>query len=297
MKTLQIGNHIFNWGSRTYVMGILNVTPDSFSGDGILAYSATAGEVEAAEEQARDFLASGADILDVGGESTRPGSQPVNADEETARVVPVIEALAEEFPDALISIDTYKAKVAEVAFRAGAHILNDVWALRADPELASVAAAFGAPVILMHNRSNPASVEVRAQLGNAYIGSTYENLMEDVKRELLLSVELAIKAGVEETRIILDPGIGFGKTREHNLALINHLDEIRALGYPVLLGTSRKSFIGFTLDLPADQRVEGTAATVAVGITRGADLIRVHDVKEMARVAKMTDAIVRISSR
>jgi dihydropteroate synthase len=213
------------------------------------------------------------------------------------RVLPVVEAIAREFPNTLISVDTYKASVAEAAFRAGAHILNDVWGLRADPQLASIAAAFRVPVILMHNRSNPASVEVRAQLGNAYIGSTYENLMEDVKRELLLSVELAIKAGVEETRIILDPGIGFGKTREHNLALINHLDEIRALGYPVLLGTSRKSFIGFTLDLPADQRVEGTAATVAVGITRGADLIRVHDVKEMARVAKMTDAIVRISSR
>jgi len=148
-------------------------------------------------------------------------------------------------------------------------------------------------VILMHNRSNPASVEVRNQLGNAYIGSTYENLIEDVKRELLASVELAVKAGVDESRILLDPGIGFGKTREHNLELINRLDEIRTLGFPVLLGASRKSFIGFTLDLPADQRVEGTAATVAVGITRGADIIRVHDVKEMARVAKMTDAIVR----
>jgi dihydropteroate synthase len=274
-------------------MGILNVTPDSFSGDGIIAKG---DAVQLSVEQARNFLASGADMLDVGGESTRPGSQPVNADEEIARVVPVIEALTKEFPDALISIDTYKAKVAQAAFQAGAHLLNDVWALRADPALASVAAAFRVPVILMHNRSNPASVEVRAQLGNSYIGSTYENLMEDVKHELLLGVELAVKAGIEETRIILDPGIGFGKTREHNLALINHLDEIRVLGYPVLLGTSRKSFIGFTLDLPADQRLEGTAATVAVGITRGADLIRVHDVKEMVRVAKMTDAIVRNNS-
>ena len=145
----------------------------------------------------------------------------------------------------------------------------------------------------MHNRSNPASVEVRAQLGNAYMGSEYQDLIEDVKQELLVSVDLAIKAGVEESHIILDPGIGFGKTREHNLELINRLDEIRALGYPVLLGTSRKSFIGFTLDLPADQRMEGTAATVAIGIARGADIIRVHDVKEMTRVAKMTDAIVR----
>jgi len=288
--SLQVGNHIFNWGSRTYVMGILNVTPDSFSGDGMI----TKGDpVRAAVEQARDFLAHGADILDVGGESTRPGSQPVDAVDELERVLPVIEALVKEFPDALISVDTYKASVAEAAFKAGAHILNDVWALRADPGLGSVAAAVRVPVILMHNRSNPASVEVRTQLGNAYIGSAYEDLMEEVKRELLVSVGLAVKAGIEESRIILDPGVGFGKTREHNLELINRLDEIRALGFPVLLGPSRKSFIGFTLDLPADQRVEGTAATVAVGITRSADMIRVHDVKEMARVAKMTDAIVR----
>jgi dihydropteroate synthase len=248
---------------------------------------------EAAVQQAKKFLSNGADILDVGGESTRPGSQPVNAEKELERVIPVIEAIKKEFPDALVSIDTYKARVAEQAFKAGAQILNDVWGLRADPQLASVAAAFHVPVILMHNRSNPASVEVREQLGNAYIGSTYENLIEDVKRELLVSVELAKNAGIEDSHIILDPGIGFGKTREHNLELINRLDEIRALGFPILLGPSRKSFIGFTLDLPPDQRVEGTAATIAVGITRGADIIRVHDVKEMARVAKMTDAIIR----
>jgi dihydropteroate synthase len=285
-------------------MGILNITPDSFSGDGLLPSpvgrlrGAPPGGVrdegiEAAVEQATDFLANGADILDVGGESTRPGSQPVSAEGEMERVIPVIEAISSEFPDAVISVDTYKASVAEAAFKAGAHILNDVWALRADPALASIAAAFRVPVILMHNRSNPASVEVRAQLGNAYIGSSYENLMDDVKRELLASVELAVKAGIEESKIILDPGIGFGKTREQNLELIDRLDEIRTLGFPVLLGPSRKSFIGFTLDLPADQRLEGTAATVAVGIARGADIIRVHDVKEMARVAKMTDAIVR----
>jgi dihydropteroate synthase len=273
-------------------MGILNVTPDSFSGDGIIAKGDTLAN---AVEQAKQFLTDGADILDVGGESTRPGSQPVTADEEMERVIPVIETISKEFPDALISIDTYKAKVAETAFNAGAHILNDVWALRADPELASVAAAFQVPVILMHNRSNPASVEVRAQLGNAYSGSAYEDLMEDVKRELLVSVEIAVRAGVEASRIILDPGIGFGKTREHNLELINRLDEIRALGHPMLLGPSRKSFIGFTLDVPSDQRVEGTAATVAIGIARGADIIRVHDVKEMVRVARMTDAIVRSS--
>jgi len=295
-SSLQIGNHNFHWGSRTYVMGILNVTPDSFSGDGLLSPSPVGNGdkgVEAAVAQAEEFLSNGADILDVGGESTRPGSQPVDAEDEMERVIPVISAIVKKFPDALISIDTYKAEVAEAAFKAGAQILNDVWALRADPELASVAAAFRVPVILMHNRSNPASVEVRAQLGNAYTGSEYEDLIEDVKRELLVSVELAKKAGVEAAHIILDPGIGFGKKREHNLELINRLDEIHALGFPILLGPSRKSFIGFTLDLPPDQRLEGTAATVAVGIVRGADLIRVHDVREMVRVAKMTDAIVR----
>ena len=290
MQPLQIGNHTFDWGSRTYVMGILNVTPDSFSGDGLMSHG---DMIEQAVRQAEYFLKHGANILDVGGESTRPGAQTVGAEEEIGRVIPVIRALAKGFPEAVISIDTYKADVAKEAFKAGAHILNDVWALRADPQLASAAKSFNAPVILMHNRSNPASVEVRAQLGNAYIGSEYDNLIEDVKRELLASVELAKQAGIDERHIILDPGVGFGKTREHNLELINRLDEIRALGYPVLLGPSRKSFIGFTLDLPADQRVEGTAAAVAVGIVRGVDIIRVPDVKEMARVAKMTDAIVR----
>ena len=289
-SSLQIGSFTFNWGSRTYVMGILNVTPDSFSGDGIIAKGDV---VEVAVEQARNFLAYGVDILDVGGESTRPGSAAVNADEEMERVLPIIRALNKNFPEAILSIDTYKAQVAEEAIRAGAHIVNDVWGLRADDGLASVAAKYKTPVILMHNRSNPASVEVREKFGNAYIGAEYENLIEDVKRELMNSVELAQKAGIAESHIVLDPGVGFGKTREHNLELINRLDEFRQLGYPILLGTSRKSFIGFTLDLPADQRVEGTAATVAVSITRGADIIRVHDVREMARVAKMTDAIVR----
>jgi dihydropteroate synthase len=193
-ESLQIGHRTFHWGTKTYVMGILNVTPDSFSGDGLLTKEEDV--VRVALEQASDFLAAGADILDVGGESTRPGSQPVSAPEEIGRVLPVIEAIARDFPDALISIDTYKADVAEAAFDAGAHILNDVWALRADPQLASVAARRRAPVILMHNRSNPASVEVRAQLGNAYIGATYENLVEDVKRELLDSVEVAKRAGI-----------------------------------------------------------------------------------------------------
>ena len=290
MQSIQIGNHTFDWGSRTYVMGILNVTPDSFSGDGLMS---SGNLVERSVRQAGHFLKHKVDIIDIGGESTRPGSQTVDADEEMKRVIPVIQAVSKQFPEILISIDTYKSQVAEEAFKAGAHILNDVWALRADPEIAFVAMKFNVPVILMHNRSDPASVEVREQLGNAYIGPEYENLIEDVKRELLASVEIAKKAGIDDRQIILDPGIGFGKTREHNLELINRLDEIRALGYPILLGPSRKSFIGFTLDQPADQRVEGTAAAIAVGIARGADIVRVHDVKEMVRVAKMTDAIVR----
>ncbi|MBI4733054.1 MAG: dihydropteroate synthase [Chloroflexi bacterium] len=295
---LAIGSHTLTWGERTFVMGILNVTPDSFSGDGLippLPMSETGGEGwgEGGLAQARRFLAAGADILDVGGESTRPGSQPVDAEEEMRRVLPVIRAISAEAPQALVSIDTYKASVAEAALRSGARIVNDVWGLRADPELASVAARANAPVILMHNRSNPASVEVREQLGNAYIGSEYQDLIEDVKRELMDSVAIARRAGIPAEHIILDPGIGFGKTVEQNLELIRRLDEIRALGFPVLLGPSRKSFIGYTLNLPPDQRLEGTAAAVAVGITRGADIIRVHDVEAMVRIAKMTDAIVR----
>lgn len=293
MQPITVNNHIFNWGSRTYVMGILNVTPDSFSGDGLMSINDRGEQIEHSVRQAGYFLKHGVDILDVGGESTRPGSKPVNADEEMERVIPVIQALSKQFPEAVISIDTYKAQVAEEAFKSGAHILNDVWALRVDPALAVIANHYNVPVILMHNRSSPATVEVREQLGNAYIGSEYDDLIEDVKRELLVSVELAKKAEVKEEHIILDPGIGFGKTREHNLELINRLDEVRVLGYPILLGPSRKSFIGFTLDLPAEERIEGTAATISVGITRGADIVRVHDVKEMSRVAKMTDALVR----
>ncbi len=291
MTGLGVGKRTLTWGARTLVMGILNITPDSFSGDGLLAAPAEGEGV--ALSQARDFLAAGADILDVGGESTRPGAQTVSAEEEIARVVPVIRVIRAEFPETLISIDTYKAGVAEAAFEAGADILNDVWGLRADPDLGPVAARYGAPVILMHNRSNPASIEVRGRLGNAYIGPEYEDLLEDVKRELLDSVRLARQAGVPDERIILDPGIGFGKTVEQNLELINRLDEIRALGFPVLLGPSRKSFIGFTLNLPPDQRLEGTAAAVAIGIARGADIVRVHDVLQMVRIARMTDAITR----
>ncbi len=279
------------WGRRTYLMGILNLTADSFSGDGLLD---VVGEryVRKAVDQARNFVQAGADILDVGGESTRPGAQPVEAQEELARVMPVIRALAAEF-DTLISVDTYKAQVAEAALQAGAHIVNDVWGLRADDELAQVAARFQAPLILMHNRSSWAHADIKERLGGRYIGMQYDNLLEDIKTELLESVDLALSAGIPEAHIILDPGIGFGKTVEQNVEIIDRLGEIRALGYPVLLGPSRKSFIGYTLDLPPDQRVEGTAAAVAIGIARGADIIRVHDVGYMARVMRMTDAIVR----
>ena len=285
------------WRERTYVMGILNLTPDSFSGDGLFAPSPLTplpeGEGLGVRGVARRFLAAGADILDVGGESTRPGSQPLDAREELQRVIPTIRAIAAEFPHALISIDTYKAVVAEAAFTAGAHILNDVWGLRADPHLAAVASRANAQVVLMHNRSTPANIEVRERLGNAYTGAEYQDLIADVKRELMDSVQIARSAGIPDERIILDPGIGFGKTVEQNLELINRLGEIRSLGFPVLLGPSRKSFIGYTLDLPPGQRLEGTAAAVAVGITRGANIVRVHDVEFMLRVARMTDAILQ----
>jgi dihydropteroate synthase len=290
LKPLSIGNQVFEWGSRTYVMGVLNVTPDSFSGDGILAKG---DPLAISLEQAKRFVSAGATILDVGGESTRPGSQPVEVGEELRRVLPIIQMLVREFKDTLISIDTYKSTVAEEALRAGAHMVNDVWGLRADPALRHVVAKANCPVILMHNRSNPASVEVRAQLGNAYIGPEYADLLEDVRRELMESVTLARAAGILDDLMILDPGIGFGKKIEQNLELINRLGEVRSLGYPVLLGPSRKSFIGYILDLPPDQRVEGTAAAVAVGIARGADIVRVHDVEYISRIVKVTDAIVR----
>jgi len=292
--SLMIDKHEFKWGSRTYVMGILNITPDSFSGDGLAqAESQNSAElVRAALAQGRGYLEAGANILDVGGESTRPGAQPVSLDEELGRVIPVIRALVGEL-DALVSIDTYKAGVAEAALDAGASLVNDVWGFHADPDLAEVVARRQAPAILMHNRSSWANAEVKERLGGHYVGMAYKNLLEDVKRELLESVAIARQAGIPDEHIILDPGIGFGKTVEQNLELVNRLGEIRVLGYPVLLGASRKSFIGYTLNLPPDQRLEGTAAAVAVGIVRGADIVRVHDVAFMSRLVRMTDAIVR----
>lgn len=287
--SIKIKNHLFEWGKRTYIMGILNITDDSFSGDGLLFQGQV---VTAALEQGQRFAAAGADILDVGGESTRPGSLPLAAEEEMARVLPVVEALAGEL-DIPISIDTYKASVAAAALAAGADLVNDVWALRADPQMASVVAEGGVPLIMMHNRSNPKSAEVQQQLGGRYIGMVYEDLIEDIKRELMDSVVMAKQAGIPDAHIILDSGIGFGKTVEQNLELLDRSAEIRELGYPLLLGPSRKSFIGYTLDLPPEQRIEGTAAAVAVAIVRGVDILRVHDVEQMVKVARMSDALVR----
>ncbi len=288
-STLTIRNVTFYWGSRTYIMGILNATPDSFSGDGLAQETDMA---RAALIRAQQMLAEGADILDVGGESTRPGSAPVSADEEIRRVVPVIRALRAE-TDAIISIDTSKAAVAAAALDAGADMINDVWGLRADPELAPLAARAGVPVILMHNRSTPKQTAIDPRLGGRFVGVVYDDLMADIRRELGICLEVAHRAGIPDERIILDPGVGFGKTVEQNLEIVDRLDEIKKMGYPVLLGTSRKSFIGYTLDLPPDQRAEGTAATTAIGIDRGADIVRVHDVLLNVRVARMTDAIVR----
>ncbi len=286
---LTVRGFTFQWGRRTYIMGILNITPDSFSGDGLMQ---EADRVAAALDRARQMLAEGADILDVGGESTRPGSQPVPVEEELRRVIPVVRALRAE-TDAILSIDTSKAAVAEAALAAGADIVNDVWGLRLDPNMARIVAESGAPVILMHNRSNPKHAAIDPQLGGRYVGVEYENLLEDVKRELGACLDIAHQAGIPDDHIILDPGLGFGKTVAQNLELIDRLDEIKGMGYPLLLGASRKSFIGYTLNLPPDQRAEGAAAITAIGIDRGADIIRVHDVLIHARVARMTDAIVR----
>jgi len=277
-------------------MGILNLTPDSFSGDGLLLKDSISDNFQADLEsilaKARDLVENGADILDVGGESTRPGAQIVSAEEEMKRVLPVITTLAANV-DVIISIDTYKASVAEAAIQKGAQMVNDVWGLHADPALAEVASKHHTPVILMHNRSSWANAEIKEQLGGRYVGTPYDNLVEDVKRELLESVAIARSAGVPDDQIIIDPGIGFGKSVEQNLELVDRLEEFRSLGYPVLFGPSRKSFIGYTLNLPPDQRLEGTAAAVSIGIAHGADIVRVHDVPFMSRVVRMTDAIVR----
>lgn len=278
------------WGERTFIMGIINVTPDSFSGDGILNEKDV---IQAAVSQAALFLEEGADILDVGGESTRPGAEFISEAVETARVVPVIREIRKNHPTALISIDTYKARTAKKAVDAGANWINDIWALQGDPGMGALAAERSVPIILMHNRLQSGSTDIQDRLGGRYVGTDYADLIQDIKDELMLSIVLAHQNGIWDDHIILDPGIGFGKTVTQNLDLLDRLDAIKALGYPLLVGPSRKSFIGYTLDLPPQERLEGTAAAVALAIDRGADIIRVHDVKAMTRVARMTDAIVR----
>jgi dihydropteroate synthase len=256
-------------GERTLVMGILNVTPDSFSDGGRYI------DPEDALRRAREMVAQGADIIDLGGESTRPGHTPVGVEEELSRVMPVLTRLMGEL-DVPVSIDTSKAEVARWALAAGAHIVNDQWAL-GDEGMAAVVAEYGVPVVLMHNQQ----------------GTDYKDLVGDIVGYFEQRIGQAVQAGIAPDRIILDPGFGFGKTPEQNLMVLRRLREFRSLGCPLLIGTSRKSTIGKVLDLPVDERVEGTAATVAVGITHGADIVRVHDVREMVRVARMTDAIVR----
>ncbi|GHO43048.1 dihydropteroate synthase [Ktedonospora formicarum] len=274
------GRHRLDWGRQTYVMGIVNVTPDSFSGDGISPADVSREDVvKRAVEQARSFVAQGARFIDVGGESTRPGFPEVSARDEAERVVPVIEALHAELPaDVIISVDTSKAEVAEKALAAGADMLNDIWGLQKDSLVASVARAYGVPVILMANMR----------------GFERRELISDITRFLAHSLDMALKAGIPWEHLIIDPGIGFGMGLEGDLLMLHRLGELRALGRPILLGTSRKSVIGKVLGgLPVEERVEGTAATVALGIAQGADIVRVHDVREMMRVVKMSDAVVR----
>ena len=274
----RIGPAEFRWGSRTFVMGIINATPDSFSGDGLLA--ADGGPVDpvaAAVATGRRMVEEGADILDVGGESTRPGHAPVDAAEERRRVVPVVAALRGALPTTPISIDTTKPEVADVALDAGADLVNDVWGVGTDDSIVRVAAARGATLVVMHNRAEP----------------RYDDLMAELVADLRTALDRAVRLGVAPERLIVDPGFGFGKTPGHNLAILRELGSLRVLGRPILLGTSRKSTLGRVLDLPVDERLEATLATTAIGIANGADMIRVHDVRENVRAARMSDAIVR----
>jgi dihydropteroate synthase len=276
------GRSVFYWGKRTYIMGVINVSPDSFSGDGL-------ANVEEAVIRAKRLASEGADIIDIGGESTRPASTSLTTDEELRRVIPVVEKLADKISVPL-SVDTYKLEVARQALNAGADMINDIWGLKKEPRLAELAAQRGVPIALMSNQRE----------------SPCPNIMSTVIADLQRAIEQALSAGVPWENIIVDPGIGFGKKQEQNLELLQRLDELKVLGRPILLGSSRKSFIGWVLDLtpeqklnemafvpPSDQRLEGTAATIAIGIAKGADIVRVHDVREMSRVCKMSDAIVR----
>lgn len=273
------------WGKKTYLMGIVNCTPDSFSGDGVM-------DIESAIAQGIQMEKDGADILDVGGESTRPGSTPLPLEDELARVIPVIRRLAQEV-NVPISVDTYKAEVARQALAGGATIVNDVWSGRMEPEILNIAAHAMVPIVLMHNRSTPKDAAQEERLGGRYVGVEYKDVLADIKTELQDNITAALAAGIGRESIIIDPGIGFGKTVEQNLELVARLGELKELGYPVLVGPSRKSFVGYTLAVPPEDRLEGTAAAVALCIRGGADIVRVHDVREMDRVRRLADAVVR----
>lgn len=270
MTVLNCNGIELDFAKETYVMGILNVTPDSFSDGGKF------NSVELAVEQAKKMVADGAKIIDIGGESTRPGYTRISDDEEIARVVPVIKAILQENLNVVLSIDTYKSAVARAAIEAGAHMINDIWGAKADPEMAKVAAELDVPIILMHNRDN----------------ADYADFFQDFLMDLHDSITIAKNAGVKDGHILLDPGIGFAKNMKQSIETMQRLDELVALGYPVLLATSRKRMIGTVLNLPVDERVEGTAATCAFGVMKGCHMMRVHDVKEIARTVKMMDALV-----
>lgn len=266
---MKIGNRTFDTAHHTYVMGILNVTPDSFSDGGKFDH------LDAALRHAEEMVADGADILDIGGESTRPGHTVITDQEEIDRVVPVIEAVKARF-DVPVSVDTYKGAVTEAALEAGADLVNDIWGFRHDRRVAELTARYGAACCLMHNRHE----------------AVYDDFMEDLLKDLEGSVAIALEAGVSRDKIILDPGVGFGKTYEMNLACIHHLEQLHRLDLPILLGTSRKSVIGLTLDLPTDQRLEGTLVTTVLAVMKGCAFVRVHDVKENLRAIRMTEAIL-----
>ncbi|MEH7074865.1 dihydropteroate synthase [Neobacillus drentensis] len=269
LEQIQCGPYTLDFSKKTIVMGILNATPDSFSDGGKF------NQVEIAVERAKEMVANGADIIDIGGESTRPGFAAVPAHEEINRVIPIIKAISEQV-HVPISIDTYKAEVAKQAIEAGAHIINDVWGAKADNQMAQVAADYNVPIVLMHNRHD----------------RNYQVFMRDVINDLYESIAIVKKAGVKDERIIIDPGIGFARNYQENLLTMQNLDTFVRLGYPVLLGTSRKSMIGQALDLPIHERMEGTGATICYGIQKGCQIIRIHDVKEMSRMAKMMDVLM-----
>ena len=281
MNITRCGRTEFHWGERTYVMGIINLSPNSFSGDGT-----TDGDI--AIEQARRFVAEGTDILDVGGESTRPGLASIPASEEINRVIPIIERLSRKI-EVPISVDTSKLEVAERALEAGATMLNDQWGLKKEPRLAKLAAKEGVPIVLMSNQRDKGGYDATAGRDMAL----YEDVMGEVISTLRQGIASAIEAGVSPENIIVDPGIGFGKTWQQDLEIVRRLRELKELGRPILIGTSRKSLIKMVLNQPATERVEGTAATIAISIANGADIVRVHDVRQMVRVCRMADAIVR----